>query len=162
PLAEALRDQFDGWKGVAVRLLALGAIVLGNAAFEVGNVLGAVAGLELVFDVPRRLLVLGVGVASGALLWFGTLRMLPRVLGAFVAFMGLAFLITALQVHPPDAALLRHLVWPVMPEGTGLLVVGLIGTTVVPYNLFLGSGLARGEPLDATRFGLAVATSAAA
>ncbi|ACY47956.1 NRAMP family divalent metal transporter [Rhodothermus marinus] len=157
PLAEALRDQFDGWKGVAVRLLALGAIVLGNAAFEVGNVLGAMAGLELVFDAPRRLLVLGVGVASGALLWFGTLRMLPRVLGAFVAFMGLAFLITALQVHPPDAALLRHLVWPVMPEGTGLLVVGLIGTTVVPYNLFLGSGLARGEPLDATRFGLAVA-----
>ncbi|BBM69261.1 NRAMP family divalent metal transporter [Rhodothermus marinus] len=157
PLAEALRDQFDGWKGVAVRLLALGAIVLGNAAFEVGNVLGAVAGLELVFDVPRRLLVLGVGLLSGTLLWFGTLRMLPRVLGVFVAFMGLAFLITALQVHPPDAALLRHLVWPALPEGAGLLVVGLIGTTVVPYNLFLGSGLARGEPLDTTRFGLAVA-----
>jgi len=157
PLAEALRHQFDGWKGVAVRLLVLGAIVLGNAAFEVGNVLGAVAGLELVFDAPRRLLVLGVGVLSGILLWFGTLRMLPRVLGAFVAFMGLAFLITALQVHPPDATLLRHLVWPSLPEGAGLLVVGLIGTTVVPYNLFLGSGLARDEPLEATRFGLAVA-----
>jgi len=157
PLAEALRHQFGGWKGVAVRLLVLGAIVLGNAAFEVGNVLGAVAGLELVFDAPRRLLVLGVGVLSGILLWFGTLRMLPRVLGAFVAFMGLAFLVTALRVHPPDATLLRHLVWPAQPEGAGLLVVGLIGTTVVPYNLFLGSGLARDEPLDATRFGLAVA-----
>jgi len=157
PLAEALRHQFDGWKGVAVRSLVLGAIVLGNAAFEVGNVLGAVAGLELVFDAPRRLLVLGVGVLSGTLLWFGTLRMLPRVLSAFVAFMGLAFLVTALRVHPPDATLLRHLVWPAMPEGAGLLVVGLIGTTVVPYNLFLGSGLARDEPLEATRFGLAVA-----
>ncbi len=157
PLAEALRYQFDGWKGMAVRLLVLGAIVLGNAAFEVGNVLGAVAGLELVLDVPRRLLVLGVGVISGALLWFGTLRMLPRLLGAFVAFMGLTFLVTALQVHPPDATLLHHLIWPALPEGAGLLIVGLIGTTVVPYNLFLGSRLARDEPLDTTRFGLAVA-----
>ncbi len=157
PLAEALRHQFRGWKGTSVRLLALGAIVLGNAAFEVGNVLGAVAGLELAWPLPRRLLVLGVGLATGALLWFGTLRMLPRVLGAFVAFMGLAFLVTALRIHPPDAAWLRHLVWPTLPEGAGLLVVGLIGTTVVPYNLFLGSGLARGAPLSATRFGLAVA-----
>ncbi|MDQ7039760.1 MAG: divalent metal cation transporter [Rhodothermus sp.] len=157
PLAEALRHQFGGWKGTAVRLLALGAIVLGNAAFEVGNVLGAVSGLELTWPLPRRLLVLGVGLATGVLLWFGTLRMLPRVLGAFVAFMGLAFLVTALRLHPPDAVWLRHLVWPALPEGAGLLVVGLIGTTVVPYNLFLGSGLARGEPLSATRFGLAIA-----
>lgn len=157
PLAEALRHQFDGWKGVAVRLLALGAIVLGNAAFEVGNVLGAVAGLELVWPVSRPFLVIGIGLLSGALLWFGTLRMLPRVLGAFVAFMGLAFLVTALKVRPIDGALLRHLVWPSLPEGAGLLVIGLIGTTVVPYNLFLGSGLAQGERLDVTRFGLTVA-----
>jgi manganese transport protein len=157
PLAEALRDQFGGWQGTAVRLLVLGAIVLGNAAFEVGNVLGAVAGLELVLEAPRSLMVLGVGLTSGVMLWFGTLRMLPRVLGAFVAFMGLAFLVTALRLHPPDAALLRRLVWPALPEGAGLLVIGLIGTTVVPYNLFLGSGLARGESLSTTRFGLAVA-----
>lgn len=157
PLAEALRHQFEGWKGIAVRLLALGAIVLGNAAFEVGNILGAVAGLELMLELPYRLLVLGVGVISGTLLWFGTLRMLPHVLGVLVAFMGLAFLITALKVHPPDAALLRHLVWPSLPESASLLIVGLIGTTVVPYNLFLGSRLARTEPLGATRFGLAVA-----
>ncbi|SHK92642.1 NRAMP family divalent metal transporter [Rhodothermus profundi] len=157
PLAEALRHQFDGWKGVAVRLLALGAIVLGNAAFEVGNVLGAVAGLELVWPVSRPFLVIGIGLLSGALLWFGTLRMLPRVLGAFVAFMGLAFLVTALKVHPLDGALLHRLVWPSLPEGAGLLVIGLIGTTVVPYNLFLGSGLAQGEQLNVTRFGLTVA-----
>jgi len=44
-----------------------------------------------------------------------------------------------------------------MPAGSGLLVLGLIGTTVVPYNLFLGSGLARGQSLSELRFGLAVA-----
>jgi Mn2+/Fe2+ NRAMP family transporter len=35
--------------------------------------------------------------------------------------------------------------------------MGLIGTTVVPYNLFLGSGIARGQKLGELRFGLCVA-----
>jgi Mn2+/Fe2+ NRAMP family transporter len=38
-----------------------------------------------------------------------------------------------------------------------MLVLGLIGTTVVPYNLFLGSGLGRGQSLQELRFGLPVA-----
>jgi Mn2+/Fe2+ NRAMP family transporter len=38
-----------------------------------------------------------------------------------------------------------------------LLALALVGTTVVPYNLFLGSGLARGQALSELRFGLAVA-----
>ena len=37
-----------------------------------------------------------------------------------------------------------------------LAVLALVGTTVVPYNLFLGAALARGQSLDAMRFGLAV------
>ena len=43
---------------------------------------------------------------------------------------------------------------PRLPAGSGLLVLGLVGTTVVPYNLFLGSGLARGQQLGELRFGL--------
>jgi Mn2+/Fe2+ NRAMP family transporter len=46
---------------------------------------------------------------------------------------------------------------PSLPAGAGLLVLGLVGTTVVPYNLFLGSGLARGQKLGELRFGLSVA-----
>jgi Mn2+/Fe2+ NRAMP family transporter len=36
-------------------------------------------------------------------------------------------------------------------------VLALIGTTVVPYNLFLGSGIARGQTLRELRFGLGIA-----
>jgi Mn2+/Fe2+ NRAMP family transporter len=38
-----------------------------------------------------------------------------------------------------------------------VLVLGLVGTTVVPYNLFLGSSLARDSGLREMRWGLAVA-----
>lgn len=44
-----------------------------------------------------------------------------------------------------------------MPRGSGLLVLGLVGTTVVPYNIFLGSGIAGGQELRDLRIGLAVA-----
>jgi Mn2+/Fe2+ NRAMP family transporter len=44
-----------------------------------------------------------------------------------------------------------------LPEGSLLLVVGLVGTTIVPYNLFLGSGIGQGQPLGQMRFGIAVA-----
>ncbi|HLM67497.1 MAG TPA: divalent metal cation transporter, partial [Longimicrobium sp.] len=47
-LAEAIRDRFRGGAaGVLVVMLVLGAIVLGNAAYEAGNVLGASAGAAL-------------------------------------------------------------------------------------------------------------------
>jgi Mn2+/Fe2+ NRAMP family transporter len=61
------------------------------------------------------------------------------------------------------AGFLRGLLLPSLPEGSTLVVLGLVGTTVVPYNLFLGSGLARGHHDDVTaalresRFGIAVA-----
>jgi len=54
-------------------------------------------------------------------------------------------------------ALVLGAVVPSVPAGAGLLVLGLVGTTVVPYNLFLGSGIAAGQRLDEMRFGLAVA-----
>jgi Mn2+/Fe2+ NRAMP family transporter len=46
---------------------------------------------------------------------------------------------------------------PSLPDGSSLLVLGLIGTTVVPYNIFLGSGIAGGQKLSDLRFGLSIA-----
>jgi manganese transport protein len=155
-LGRALRERFSGPSRWLIHGLVLGAIVIGTAAFEVGNILGAVAGLELVLRIDRVWLALGVIVSSGLLLWMGTLQSLSRLLSVLVAFMGLAFFWTAWRVHPPDAAWLRGMLWPSMPDGAESLVVGLIGTTVVPYNLFLGSRLARGQDLRLSRLGLAV------
>jgi Mn2+/Fe2+ NRAMP family transporter len=52
---------------------------------------------------------------------------------------------------------LTGLLVPSIPAGGTVLVLGLVGTTVVPYNLFLGSALARDCELGEMRWGLAVA-----
>jgi Mn2+/Fe2+ NRAMP family transporter len=157
-LAQVIRERYRaGASGVLTMALVLGAIVLGCAAYQAGNILGSVAGARLGMAVPPQLLTLGVGVLAGLLLWFGTTAVVARMLGFVVAVMGATFLACAVLVKPAMGPLLRGLLVPSLPAGSSLLVLGLIGTTVVPYNLFLGSGIAGGQKLGDMRFGLSVA-----
>lgn len=157
-LGEAIRLQFAGTRlGPLVLLLVLGAIVLGNAAYEAGNILGAVAGAELGIDLSRRALTVTIGATAGVVLWIGTPRAVAKLLSLTVAFMGLAFLATAIQLRPDLSEVVTRALVPSFPPGSGLLILGLIGTTVVPYNLFLGSGIAAGQELKELRFGITIA-----
>lgn len=157
-LGRALRgDSRGGAGGVLVLLVVLGAVVLGCAAYEAGNILGGVAGAALAIPLPRGVLTLGCGVLAAGVLFLGSPRQVARLLSLLVAVMGAAFLVTAASLRPDLGELLRGAFVPATPAGSGLLILGLVGTTVVPYNLFLGSGLAAGERLGELRFGLTVA-----
>lgn len=157
-LGQALRWRYHGGvRGLLVLLLVLGAIVVGCAAYEAGNILGGVAGARLGFDLPASWLTLGCAAVAAALLWPGRPAGVAKAMSALVAVMGIAFLATAVALRPDPVELLRGTLVPALPPGSGLLMLGLVGTTVVPYNLFLGSGLARGQELSSIRLGLAVA-----
>lgn len=157
-LGEALAHRFrSGWGRAAVMVLVLGAVLLGCAAYEAGNILGGVAGALLVIDQPRWVLTCVSGAVAALLLWFNAPRRVAQILGLVVAVMGVAFLGMAIALRPPLGAVARGLLVPTLPAGAGVLALGLVGTTVVPYNLFLGSGLARDQELREFRFGLAVA-----
>ena len=157
-LGQALRDQYRaGPQKGAVLFLVLGAIVAGCAAYEAGNILGGVSGAVMVTGWPAHLLTLVSGVIAGALLWRSPPQTVARSLSLVVAVMGLAFLCTAVLQRPPLGEILRASLVPSTPRGSGLLILGLVGTTVVPYNLFLGSGIAAGQELRDLRLGLMVA-----
>jgi Mn2+/Fe2+ NRAMP family transporter len=156
-LGRALRTQYrGGLSGAVVLVLVLGAVVLGCAAYEAGNILGGAAGAALGTGLDPRLATVTSGLLAAVLLWVGRPQTVARILGAFVAVMGLAFLYTAWRLGPAPLDLLRGAVVPTVPKDSSLLVLGLIGTTVVPYNLFLGSELAHGQKLSDLRFGLTV------
>jgi Mn2+/Fe2+ NRAMP family transporter len=156
-LAAAIRRQFAGVTGALAVGVVLGAIVLGCAAYQAGNILGAVAGAGLQLGLSPKLLTLLIGGAAGLLLFFGSTAGVARLLGLFVVLMGVAFLVTAFLIKPPIGDILKGTFVPAVPDGSSLLVLGLVGTTVVPYNLFLGSGIAAGQKLSELRFGLSVA-----
>jgi Mn2+/Fe2+ NRAMP family transporter len=157
-LGRALRLQYPrGAPRIVVRIVVLGAVVLGCAAYQTGNILGGVAGAALGTGWSTRWLTLSVGAIAFTLLWFARTELVARILGVLVALMGVVFVYTAWQLGAGVSDLLRGALLPRFPPTAGLLVLGLIGTTVVPYNLFLGSGLARGRELAEVRFGLSVA-----
>ena len=126
--------------------LLIAALVLGNAAYEAGNISGALLGLEALggdqVRIDRPVAILAVAALASVLLFFSKPRWVERILIALVLFMSLCFLLTFLFTRPDLAALLSGLI-PKIPEAGLMTAIALIGTTVVPYNLFLHAASAR-------------------
>ena len=139
-LGEALRTTFDKplikWGAV---LLVVAAIAFGNAAFETGNITGAALGLETLSGVSPQVWAIVVGIVAFVLLASGAYRVIERALVALVIVMSVVFIVTAIIViRPGDVGnMLAGAFVPSIPPGALLTVAALIGTTVVPYNLFL-------------------------
>ncbi|MCY4660482.1 MAG: Nramp family divalent metal transporter [Acidobacteria bacterium] len=136
--AEAIRDS------VANRLIRSGVlgliavtILIGNAAFQTGNLLGASLGVSLLTGLPQGLLVALVGGLAGAVLMTGTYKTIQNALVGLVALMSVVFCLVAVLSAPSPGQLLSGLLLPRVPPGALLTVLALIGTTVIPYNLFL-------------------------
>ncbi len=144
-----------------IPILVVVCILSGTAAYQTGNLLGSIAGINLLVESPTWILILILGGLAGLLLLVPSVKVIARILGGIVAVMGIVFLISAIAIKPPISDLLSGMTLPIIPmnRGGGLLVLGLIGTTVVPYNLFLGSGLSTGQTLKEMRSGLLVAVT---
>ncbi len=130
---------------IVLATLVLAALAIGNAAYEAGNLAGGALGMEALFNgspPDRRILVLSLTVFSAGLLLYGKYKTLERILVGLVILMSLAFLITAIMVKPDFTAILHGLI-PSIPNNGLLTTIALIGTTIVPYNLFLHAAAAR-------------------
>jgi len=68
---------------------------------------------------------------------------LEKVLITMVVLMSIAFLITAIITKPNILEIFKSIAIPKFPNQSILTIVGLIGTTVVPYNLFLHTSLVK-------------------
>jgi len=132
-------------------VLVLSAIVIGNAAYEAGNISGSVLGLETVFknysleigSLSLNVLSLAIGLVAFILLYIGNYKILEKVLVSLVILMSVAFLITAILTKPDLSAIFKGIFIPTTPKESILTIIGLLGTTVVPYNLFLHASLVK-------------------
>lgn len=143
-LGEALLKSAPGSLGTAIAAgLILAALAIGNAAYESGNIIGGVLGMEAIAgEGARRLLILAIALTASAILLIGRYKPIERILVALVLIMSGAFLLAAILTRPNPLNLLSGL-WPIIPENGLLTTIALIGTTIVPYNLFLHAAAAR-------------------
>ncbi len=145
-LGENIRDRIPNkalmWIAIVIVIIA---IFVGNIAYETGNITGGILGIQAVApDISLIPIVIVLGIAAFIAMWIGSYKVVEVILTAIVVFMGVVFLVTAFASNPDWGAILSGLFMPTLPsvEQTGgtspiLVAVGLIGTTIVPYNLFL-------------------------
>jgi manganese transport protein len=143
---EEVKHPFIKWGAL---LLIVAAILIGNAAYEAGNISGGMLGLQTIFpdasisvgDLDLNPISFTIGLLAFIVLFIGNYKVIERSLVGLVLLMSSAFLITALMTAPNILSVLKGLFIPVIPEGGILMVIALVGTTVVPYNLFLHAAL---------------------
>ena len=127
--------------------LILFAIVVGNAVYEAGNISGGRLGLEALFGTSNAAIQKYLGLLIGAfafiLLYLGNYKIMERALVSLVILMSVAFVVTAILTHPSLSSILKGMLAPSVNENNLFTIVGLIGTTVVPYNLFLHASLVK-------------------
>lgn len=147
-----------------IRTMMLGlvfcAIVIGNGAYQSGNISGASLGLSgLVPSIwsgnvdDFNWWPIIIGCVAFMLMWRGSYQILEKALIALVLVMSVAFLVTFIMTKPDVAALFKGLLIPSIPSGATLTVIALIGTTVVPYNLFLHAASAKQKWQSADQLG---------
>ena len=90
------------------------------------------------------------------LLYTNRFNLITTFLATIIGVMGLSLLVVAFSLDINTTHLVQGLAIPRIPQGSELLTLGLIGTTVVPYNLFLGSRLAKSQELTSMRRGLSL------
>ena len=149
-LSANLLESFDNkiLKYLAVTLV-LSAILIGNTAYQAGNISGGVLGVSSIFgqlsysytDFSINFYSILVGLLAFVILFTGSRRLIERVLIGLVLVMSLAFFTSATIVKPDFYLILKGLFIPKFPEGSLFVIIGLIGTTVVPYNIFLHASL---------------------
>lgn len=144
-LAELMRSAVSHpfLKGL-VTILILSAIVIGNTAYEAGNLNGAVLGLEALFgNNYSSTYPWIIGIITAVLLRFGSMKYIKNILIGLVLFMSISFLLTALMTTPNLSELISGIITIELNSSNIFTAIALVGTTVVPYNLFLHAAMAK-------------------
>lgn len=145
-LVDVVRQELKTpWVKKGVIAVVLGAILIGNAAYEAGNIGGATLGLEALIDQEwiKPYLPMLIGIFIFLLLWFSSYKILERIFVGLVGIMGVSFVICAIMTKPSMVGIVKGMFLPRLPEDSLLTVIALVGTTVVPYNLFLHASLVK-------------------
>ena len=123
-------------------LLIICSILIGNAAYEAGNITGASLGISAILNSESiNSIPIFIGLIAFIILYQGNYKILERFLVLLVLIMSISFFITAIMTKPNIESLLNGILSPELNSNNIMVVLGLVGTTVVPYNLFLHSSL---------------------
>ncbi|MBI4640621.1 MAG: Nramp family divalent metal transporter [Candidatus Tectomicrobia bacterium] len=138
-LPENCHDQFSHSLNIFLWITA----ELAAMATDLAEFLGGALGFHLLFGIPMFPAALLTGAVISLILaleQFGY-KKVEYLIIIMVALINLAYLFEVYLAQPDWSLLAYHTVVPTVTSEHILIIVGIIGATVMPHNLYLHSGL---------------------
>ncbi|OAH54826.1 MULTISPECIES: Nramp family divalent metal transporter [Bacillaceae] len=145
-LGDAVREQFTKpiLKFGSMWFVII-AIMVGCSAYIAGDLIGTSLGLTTLTGIPEHVLGPIVGVIILLLGLSGSYQLIEKVMIVLVVIMSITFITTMVVAQPDLGEMFKGAFVPAIPDGSILTIIALIGTTVVPYNLFIHSSTVQGR-----------------
>lgn len=134
-LAEATHEYLGKYAGNAI----LGTAVLAAISTGLAEMLGGAVALDMLFHIPIRIGALIMMLLSLYLEFSSSYKRIEKIIIIFVSIIGVAFVIEA-GIMPVDwGAAARGWVTPSIPKGSMPIILSVLGSVIMPHNLFLHS-----------------------
>ena len=137
-----LNNEKNSTLKILLTCLIFSSIFIGNSAYEAGNLSGTLIGTNgilnlLSINLSNFIQLMVLCIVISILIFINNFKILSNLLMLIVGFMSLSFLISSFLTKPDFMEILKGLFIPRFNSNNILNIVGIVGTTVVPYNLFL-------------------------
>lgn len=138
-IAEAATASFPNKKMAGIIIKSIIVITLFATAFglEAGNLIGGSLGIADAANLPQWLSALILGGAAFYAVAVGTAKTLEKLMTFFVSLMGFIFVLTMVLVGPNYTEVFSGFIPTNVPEGSGVNIIALIGTTLIGINILM-------------------------
>jgi len=134
-LSEAATKYMPKWLSRAV----LSTAMLASISTSLAEILGGAIALQMLFDIPLIIGAFLTMVLVGIMLFTNSYTKIEKWIIAFVSIIGLSFIYELSLVNIDWPSAVKGWVIPIIPNGSILIVMSVLGAVVMPHNLFLHS-----------------------
>ncbi len=134
-LSEAATVYTPKWLSRSV----LSTAMIASVSTSLAEILGGAIALNMLFHIPIKI---GSVIIFAVVIWLllsNSYRRLEKYIIGFVSIIGLAFIYELTLIHVDWAQAIQGWVVPVIPNGSMIIVMSVLGAVVMPHNLFLHS-----------------------
>ena len=117
----------------------LSSAVFASISTSLAEILGAAIAMEMLFHIPIKIGSLIVVIIVGFLLYTNSYRKIEKYIIGFVSIIGISFIYELFLADVNWGSAAMGWVTPVMPDGSILIIMAVLGAVVMPHNLFLHS-----------------------
>jgi Mn2+/Fe2+ NRAMP family transporter len=108
---------------------------------DIMEIVGTAIALRIILNIPlwAGVLLTATDTITFSLVQYYGMRKLEALFMALIAIMAVCFWVEMIMARPEVASIFEGIVLPLVPEGSIIQAVGMLGAVVMPHNMFLHS-----------------------